>query len=451
MSDQHLAPGENYLQYRQRVLDTKSDTFCGAKWYYATIWLNSGMTTSCHHPLPHWVSEEEVIANPKALSNTARKKQERLEMQQGKRCHGCDYCWRVEDLGPDQISDRVYKSVLYSDDDLNRAMSSDYQEDVDLKYLEISFDRVCNLACTYCNPAFSTTWAKDIKQNGPYIAIGKDGQNHYGHAHNQAGKYDNIESNPYVEAFFKWWESDLHRTLTHLRLTGGEPLMSSHTWKLLDWFKEHKTRSDIYFAINTNLITKSSIIDRLIESTRHLENFHIYTSCEAMGDMANYVRDGFEWEIWTANIDKLLTSSSLKSLHSMCTISAITVPTLTTYLDWCMDVKKRYGKDRFYFTLNILRFPNFQSPLILPMEIRKQAGTELNTWLQTVDKNLLNDMEVQHVSRLSHYLLDEKNLLDSDITELTQNFKNFHKQYDQRRNKDFSVTFPHLKEWYTEL
>ena len=75
--DQHLKPGEQYLHYRQRVLDTKSDTFCGAKWYYATIWLNSGMTTSCHHPLPHHVSEDEVRANYKALSNTPRKKQER--------------------------------------------------------------------------------------------------------------------------------------------------------------------------------------------------------------------------------------------------------------------------------------------------------------------------------------------------------------------------------------
>ena len=27
---------------------------------------------------------------------------------------------------------------------------------------------------------------------------------------------------PYVEAFFKWWESDLHKTLRQLRVTGGE-------------------------------------------------------------------------------------------------------------------------------------------------------------------------------------------------------------------------------------
>jgi molybdenum cofactor biosynthesis enzyme MoaA len=34
------------------------------------------------------------------------------------------------------------------------------------------------------------------------------------------------KTNPYVEAFFKWWESDLHKTLEELRITGGEPMMS---------------------------------------------------------------------------------------------------------------------------------------------------------------------------------------------------------------------------------
>ncbi len=50
-------------------------------------------------------------------------------------------------------------------------------------------------------------------------------------------KYGYQEFNPYVDAFWRWWESDLHRTLKELRVTGGEPLMSADMWKLLDWFK----------------------------------------------------------------------------------------------------------------------------------------------------------------------------------------------------------------------
>jgi len=49
------------LEFKKQKLDTKSGSFCAAKWYNATIWLGSGMTTSCHHPLPlahyHWVKD----------------------------------------------------------------------------------------------------------------------------------------------------------------------------------------------------------------------------------------------------------------------------------------------------------------------------------------------------------------------------------------------------------
>ena len=72
---------ETDLQYKRRVIDIKSASFCAAKWYNATIWLGSGQTTSCHHPLPHQVSIEQVMSNPKALHNTPEKKEQRAQMQ----------------------------------------------------------------------------------------------------------------------------------------------------------------------------------------------------------------------------------------------------------------------------------------------------------------------------------------------------------------------------------
>jgi hypothetical protein len=42
---------ETHQEYRDRVIDKLSASFCGAKWYNATIWLGNGQTTSCHHPI----------------------------------------------------------------------------------------------------------------------------------------------------------------------------------------------------------------------------------------------------------------------------------------------------------------------------------------------------------------------------------------------------------------
>jgi hypothetical protein len=86
---------ETDLEYKRRIIDPKSASFCGAKWYNATIWLGSGQTTSCHHPLPHQVQVVDVIANPKALHNTPKKKSENSGMNQNTMPSldsECEYC-----------------------------------------------------------------------------------------------------------------------------------------------------------------------------------------------------------------------------------------------------------------------------------------------------------------------------------------------------------------------
>ena len=443
---------ETDLKYKQRVLDTKSDSFCGAKWYNATIWLGSGMTTSCHHPLPHYVPVEDVIANPKALHNTPQKKKERKQMQCGDRPSGCEYCWKIEDIAKDNISDRVYKSKIYKDHSMQKAFKLNPSEDVNLKTLEIAFDRTCQFACSYCNPAFSTEWVKDIKKNGAFEDLISDGRNHFTHTHDSSQRYKPTETNPYIEAFFKWWESDLQHTLNELRLTGGEPLMSPHTWRLLDWLKESK--SNVQFAMNSNLGIDKKTMHKLLDATKGIENFHLYTSNESIGEQAEYIRDGLEWEQWTSNMDLLLNEGNLKGLHVMCTVNALCLETLPEFLDWCLVKKETYGKDFPNFTLNILRFPSFQSPLILPDDIKTTFKDNLQNWLNTNRNSvLLHEYEINHVQRLIDYLDVVKTPHSGtfDMPTLHNDFKKFFQQYDERRGKNFTETFPVLKDWYKTL
>ncbi len=58
------------------------------------------------------------------------------------------------------------------------------------------------------------------KNNGAYEGLQSDGRNHFTHAHDSSQQYGYQEFNPYVDAFWRWWESDLHRTLKELRVTG---------------------------------------------------------------------------------------------------------------------------------------------------------------------------------------------------------------------------------------
>ena len=444
----------NDLEFRQQVLDTKSASFCAAKWYNATIWLGSGQTTSCHHPPAHAIDAETIKIRPSAIHNTEQKKQDRAQMQAGERPAGCEYCWKIEDMGRDAVSDRVYKSKIYPIKALDEAYNTDYHEDVNLRTLEIAFDRTCQFACSYCNPAFSSSWVRDINQNGPYAGLGSDGRNHFTHAHDHSQLYRYGETNPYVEAFFAWWETDLHKTLQELRITGGEPTMSGDLWKLIDWFKTNQGRSQTRLAINSNLgMDRLKLLDfiKRIQGIPHLE---IYTSQEATDNQAEYIRDGLDYDLWMHNVQELLEHDDIRAVHCMCTINALCLDSLPDLLDQLMRLKQVYGRERVNFTLNILRFPSFQSALILPDNLRTQYKNNLKTWLGfNQGSPLMHEHEINHMQRLIDYLDVVKTPHSEafEMPKLHNDFKQFFTQYDRRRGKDFAKTFPVLKDWYNTL
>ncbi len=435
------------LEYKQNVLDNYSSSFCGAKWYNATIWLGSGMTTSCHHPPAHLVDIEAVKKNPKLLHNTPEKKEQRRQMQCGERPGGCEYCWKLEDMGADFISDRVYKSKIYTQEELNDAYNTDHNEDIDLRTLEIAFDRTCNFACSYCNPAFSTTWVKDLKQNGAYKHLLSDGRGHFIHEHDSAQKFKFGETNPYVEAFFKWWDTDLHRTLRELRITGGEPMMSADLWRLLDWFKQNVDKSKTTIAINSNLGGKAELFDKLVEAKQHLPRLDVYTSCEATAQAAEYIRDGLDFDYWWNNITTLAQNDI--HTHCMFTINALCLQTLPDLINKILDARKKYGKDFAFMSYNILRFPSFQSPLVLPHQLRESCVTRL----KQIDQTRMHDWEQGHLTRLIEYLqvVETPHSESFEMPKLHNDFKKFYTQYDIRRNKTFANAFPELEEWYEAL
>jgi organic radical activating enzyme len=441
------------LEFRQQVLDPISASFCGAKWYNATIWLGSGMTTSCHHPPAHRINEQEIKIYPSRIHNTAEKKQDRALMKRGERPAGCEYCWKIEDMGRDAVSDRVYKSRIYTKEALHEASLMDPDRDVNLSTLEISFDRTCQLACSYCNPAFSSTWVRDIHRNGAYRDLVSDGRNHFTHEHASAQLYTINDENPYIRAFFEWWEQDLHRTLDELRITGGEPLMSGYTWRLVDWFRDNPGRSRTRLAINSNLAMEWSTIQRLLDSCDGVE-LDLYTSNESVATHAEYIRDGLSWPQWVYNMRNIMASQRLRALHVMCTVNALCLESLPEFLDQIMWWKEHYGENFPSFTLNILRFPSFQSALVLPDSIRMQHRDRLQQWLDTwQDHAMLHEHESNHVQRLIDYL-DVVKTPHSDTFEMPKlhhDFRNFYQQYDQRRGKSFADTFPQLKDWFDGL
>lgn len=454
---------ESYVEYRDRVVDPISPSFCGAKWYNATIWLGSGTTASCHHPPAHKISVEEVLANYKAIHNTSYKKMVREQMLKGERPEECDYCWRIEDLGKDQVSDRVFKSVIYTDDELKQAADVHGSHgDVDLKTLEIAFDANCNFACSYCNPSFSTTWMADVKKNGPYQDLVSDG----GGAFQQDGSWAQPygirnTDNPYLAAFWQWWEAELQHSLTELRITGGEATMSQDFWKLMDWWQEHP-ECNVRLALNSNLGVNPKLLKRLVTASHSFKNIHLYTSNESFGAHAEYIRDGLNWDEWLNNLKTCIKDGNFAATHVMMTVNSLCLFSITDFMDALNRIKEQYGMHHCGMSFNILRFPSFQSAVTLPIEIRLERANHIETWLKhnwdyqpehLKGRGILQQHEHDGIVRLIQYLreVNEGHAYTSSLKSRERDFRSFFKQYDARRGKDFKATFPQLATWFDSI
>jgi len=142
-------------------------------------------------------------------------------------------------------------------------------------------------------------------------------------------------------------------------------------------------------------------------------------------------------------------------LHIMMTINGLCLASITEFMDDMLDLKRTYGREYPTMTLNLLRFPSFQSPAILPIHIKEFYKNKLENWLTDIiskdekDKNgvgLFSLMERSHVQRLVDYLdvIKTPHTNTSEESKLWNDFKNFYLQYDVRRGKNFRETFPQI-------
>lgn len=443
---------ESYIEYKQRVMDPISSSFCAAKWLNATIWLGSGSTTSCHLPPAHHIDLNALKDNPSALHNTEHKKRQRAKMLTGERPKECEYCWRIEDMQRNAVSDRVFKTVIYSDEAIEKLRQGGADTNVNLETLEIAFDRTCNFACSYCNASFSTTWAKDIRTNGPYQHLISDGARAYQHNGNWADAVKTGEDNPYVDAFWRWWP-ELSKTLKELRITGGEPLLSPEVWKLFDFFEQNGS-GEMTFAINSNLGSRDELITKLIEKSKFIKNFDLYTSNESVNEQAEYIRDGLDYDRWCHNVERVIEEGNLRTFNVMMTINSLSLFTITDFMDQMLRWKETYGKYKPVWSVNILRFPSFMSPLALPDYIRHERWEHLRNWLAEKGMHpLMHEHEYDGVQRLVDYLevVDQPHWKASEKDMQRRDFKSFYEQYDARRGKEIREAFPQLTNWLERI
>jgi pyruvate-formate lyase-activating enzyme len=193
------------------------------------------------------------------------------------------------------------------------------------------FSNLCNFACAYCNPSLSSKWLAEIEMHGPYPT-----SQNFNNINSKI--YLEKDDNPYVKAFWSWWP-EVYPGLDTLRVTGGEPLLTKHTYKLIDKILE-TPNPNLNLSFNSNLgIDLQKFIESIsrIRAGIDVKKIRIFTSNESHGNKSEYIRFGINYDQWLSNIDLLLSSLPDVNLGIMVTYNMLAVSSFTDFLK---DIKK---------------------------------------------------------------------------------------------------------------
>jgi hypothetical protein len=450
------------------ALDQVGPGMCLAKWNQVTIHLATGHTHSCHHPNTHKIPLQEIAADPSALHNTIFKKQQRQRMLDGDRPEECGYCWNVEDNVKESniFSDRVAKSAEKWSQNLDEVLAVG-AGNFNPTYMEVSFSNVCNFKCSYCSPEVSSKWMEEIEQHGPYPT---------------SNKFNNIEwlksidkmpiphkdYNPYVNAFWHWWP-ELYKTLKVFRITGGEPLLAKDTFKVLDYVIENP-RPELELMINSNLCIPDELFNKFIEKMKRIQgegmikDFTLFTSAEAHGKRAEYIRHGLDYNKWLDNCYTFMREVPNGRLGIMSTYNILSV---TSYMPFMKDLLALNNTFNHYqnrvhpliFDIPYLRYPEHLSMTILTPDYLEKVEEQVTFMYQNrqtphwqpLAGNGFYDWEVEKLQRVYH-LLESTFKVGEHLQQSTVNkrkdFVRFVDEHDRRRGTNFLETFPEMEEFY---
>lgn len=322
------------------------------------------------------------------VDNNINRQTQIINKQPVPTCHTC-YDLERGKKGFDIISDRIFyiREIKNKPEVYNTG-------NFDLQTVDVRWTNVCNFACVYCGPQFSSKWCDELKI------------------------YPQQPSEQQLDDF-KNYVYDRAGQFKHVYLAGGEPLLMKENLTLLE-----KLTPDTHIRINTNL---SKVDTRVFDAVCEFPNVHWTLSVESMGDEFEYIRYGGTWSDFLDNlakIKKLDHKISFNMLHFLLNYDSV--------FD-CVDFLKDLGFHNNSFVIGALINPDYLNIRNLPTEVLDSVKSKLQSRINQKPGYLLEDS----YKNMLHYIDTpaDKNL--------TLSFEQL-SILDKRRNLDSRKIFTDL-------
>ena len=285
------------------------------------------------------------------LDGNTETKQRMLNKQDGLGCNNC-YDLEGDKQNFDVISDRIFylKELKSVDNTLY-----DDPNNFDLHKIDIRWSNVCNHACVYCSPEYSSKWATELNIQPPQVP---------------EHRVQELKQLVYDRA----------EQLKHVYMAGGEPLLMKENLELLEILKQKNPQVNL--RVNTNL---SKTGTRVFEKICEFPNVHWTVSVDEIEEEFEYIRYGGVWQDFLDNLEVI------KQLDHKITFNMLHHLLNYRSLFDTINFFKRRGFQNNSFVVGSLLGPDHLNARHLPESMLNLVKTDISAWLDKKPGYLLED------------------------------------------------------------
>lgn len=372
------------------------NTYCDRPWTELHIEEDGSVTPCCvmpsnRFPMGQSISEYIKGDSLKELKNS---------LSSGIEHPNCEWCWKNEKNG--LKTHRITK-----------------QRNTGLCSVHIRLSNVCNFKCRMCNPSFSSTWAQENKKHKYFFF-----------EDNKVTK-DAVEQNGTV--LFKLLKSGVeNKTLKHISISGGEPLITDSHLKLLNFLIDNDL-TDVTLSYSTNLSNLDYKGVDLLSLWNKFTQVSLEASVDGWGDHVEYSRTGFSCDTFLKNFKR-----AFKYIHAInCVVNIYSV--------WTLPFIEKFRKHGINIVYSPCYLPAHTNPQILMREDKDALLKLYNNDPALVDvfKNFI-DTDLENGYTNVDINIGEEHF---SLEDMRENMISYNLLLDSYRDTSFFDVFPMYKKY----
>ena len=336
-------------------------------------------------------------------------KELRLDLLNGNKPKECEKCFNREALGRGSMRTQYNKtewaqqtikeipSITNEDGSLNK---------IKIKYWDVRFSNICNMACIMCGSDFSSKWAAELGENKDRKLL-----NNF----EKSKTYEFIDENI--------------NDVEEIYFAGGEPLIMDEHYYIMDKLVE-LGKTDVSLRYNTNLLKMEHKGKNVLDYWKNWKGkLDISPSIDATGARAEYIRYGTDWKKVDTNLKTLIDLGF--EVQPLVAVGIHNILHLEDLYKYFISIGiKNVG-------FNMIDNKNFNI-LWAPQNLKDDA---LKLYHRAIN-NLGNS------DGLKLAIVEIKTRLETKADSSQSNFLKYVKGIDVLRNLDFFETCPELKKYY---